>query len=726
MADDIRLVIGVDDRDLIRTQKEQKKFERNLLTIESALRKGDITAKRYTSELNKQAKQLSGLGGSYNKANSEVRKYAASLRKATDDQLRMTQATNMAGKSTNRFGMYAQQVGYQVGDFFVQVQSGTSALVAFGQQGTQLAGLLPGLAGAILGIGLSVGTMLLRTFFQAKDAANETSASIKAFEESLKSAKEETASMAQELLLLEGGFTGVSEAALDAAVKKTKEAVAKAQEELTRESNFLLEGFDLSNPDDMEDYLDLIQDYTDALQDAKDAQKAAEKDYLDFRLSQQALANERGKAYISEMVDFFRQASLKNKQMDEKSINERSNAVARGIEIFRAAQKRMREEEQKTRDERQANALSMIQVFRDAQKRIRDEQAATDAEIAKGYANSLGFSKQLTNETDAYVKSAIEGFRQTEKLKEQLGDAAYEALRLAGVDMKSGIDAAALSAANLAADLNISLAAALAMQKMASNEDAVMSQAVVKGEATDRYDVDTLLGMGYTEEYLKLIGKIKDKTGGGASKRESQLEQFISSLMTERETLEQWRTEQLDFLGKYNESELEVLGGHAEAKLRIEQEYQDKRLALIGQSTNRERDMVFDSGIQILNAIGQFSDKALKIARVASAAKALINTYEGASEALKLPFPANIAAAASVVSAGLGFVAAIKSGSSSSGAASGAAATMPTQAAAATPQRVIIEGIDRNSLFSGEQLSNIFEAIYEENENRGMVFEVAR
>ena len=354
MADDIRLVLSVDDRDLIRTQKEQKKFERNLLTIESAFRKGDITAKRYASELNKQAKQLSMLGGSYNKANSEVRKYAVSLRKATDDQLRMAQATNMAGKSTNRFGMYAQQVGYQVGDFFVQVQSGTSALVAFGQQGTQLAGLLPGLAGAILGIGLSVGTMLVRTFSQAKEASNGTSASIKAFEESLKSAKEETASMAQELLVLEGGFTGVSEAALDAAVKKTKEAVAKAQEEFTIESRFLLEGFDLSKPDDMEDYLDLMQDYTDALQDAKDAQKAAEKDYLDFRLNQQAIANEKGKAYISEMVDLFRQSFLEITQMDKKSIEERSDAVAQGIEIFRAAQKRMRDEDaaktQKTLD----------------------------------------------------------------------------------------------------------------------------------------------------------------------------------------------------------------------------------------------------------------------------------------------------------------------------------------------------------------------------------------
>jgi hypothetical protein len=229
MADDIRLVIGVDDRDLIRTQKEQKKFERNLLIIESAFRKGDITAKRYTAELNKQAKQLSRLGGSYNKANSEVRKYSASLRKATDDQLRMTQATNMAGKSTNRFGMYAQQVGYQVGDFFVQVQSGTSALVAFGQQGTQLAGLLPGVAGAVIGISLAIGTMLLRSFLEMKKASKDASAGFVDYEASLKSAKEETQSMSEELMVLEGNFRSVAHAALDKALRDAEAALNKAE-----------------------------------------------------------------------------------------------------------------------------------------------------------------------------------------------------------------------------------------------------------------------------------------------------------------------------------------------------------------------------------------------------------------------------------------------------------------------------------------------------------------
>ena len=232
MADDIRLVIGVDDRDLIRTQKEQKKFERNLLIIESAFRKGDITAKRYNGELAKQAKQLSRLGGSYNKANSEVRKYAASLRKATDDQIRMTQATNMAGKSTNRFGMYAQQVGYQVGDFFVQVQSGTSALVAFGQQGTQLAGLLPGVAGAVVGISLAVGTMLLRSFMDVNDASDTASAKLKTFEENLKSAKEEVQDLRNELILLSSGFASVSEMTLSEAIDKATDKLGDAQRKL--------------------------------------------------------------------------------------------------------------------------------------------------------------------------------------------------------------------------------------------------------------------------------------------------------------------------------------------------------------------------------------------------------------------------------------------------------------------------------------------------------------
>jgi hypothetical protein len=49
---------------------------------------------------------------------------------------------NAMGKSANRAGVAMQQTGYQVGDFLVQVQSGTNPMVAFGQQATQLVGIL--------------------------------------------------------------------------------------------------------------------------------------------------------------------------------------------------------------------------------------------------------------------------------------------------------------------------------------------------------------------------------------------------------------------------------------------------------------------------------------------------------------------------------------------------------------------------------------------------------
>ena len=73
--------------------------------------------------------------------------------------------SGIAGKSANRFGMYAQQAGYQLGDFAVQIQSGTNAGVAFSQQFAQLAGLIPGVAGAIttfaaIGIGLAIQNMI--------------------------------------------------------------------------------------------------------------------------------------------------------------------------------------------------------------------------------------------------------------------------------------------------------------------------------------------------------------------------------------------------------------------------------------------------------------------------------------------------------------------------------------------------------------------------------------
>ena len=68
-----------------------------------------------------------------------------------------TLALNNMGRSMNRMGVLTQQAGYQVGDFIVQVQSGTNAFVAFGQQATQVAGTLTLLGGKWIAIGTALG-----------------------------------------------------------------------------------------------------------------------------------------------------------------------------------------------------------------------------------------------------------------------------------------------------------------------------------------------------------------------------------------------------------------------------------------------------------------------------------------------------------------------------------------------------------------------------------------
>ena len=93
--------------------------------------------------------------------------------------------------------------------------------------------------------------------------------------------------------------------------------------------------------------------------------------------------------------------------------------------------------------------------------------------------------------------------------------------------------------------------------------------------------------------------------------------------------------------------------------------------------------LVLGAGETILSAMGQTNKKALKVAKVFGAAQALISTYQGAAEALKLPFPGNMAAVASIIAKGMGLVAAIRSttesggGGGSKGGGSTAAAAAP-------------------------------------------------
>jgi len=88
--------------------------------------------------------------------------YRAAVKRLREEMNNQNQLNQGNIRSQNALGVAIQQTGYQVGDFFVQIQSGTDVLVAFGQQATQLVGVLPlihaqlGLS-AMAAIGLSTG-----------------------------------------------------------------------------------------------------------------------------------------------------------------------------------------------------------------------------------------------------------------------------------------------------------------------------------------------------------------------------------------------------------------------------------------------------------------------------------------------------------------------------------------------------------------------------------------
>jgi hypothetical protein len=139
-----------------------KRFEVEQAQLSRALEKGTIDQTKYASMLklvtagyDAQKTKITGATGAVANMNSAVTAQAGFL---------------------NRNSHIMQQAGYQVGDFAVQVQSGQSALVAFAQQGTQMAGAfgpLGAVLGAVLAVGLPLGAALYNMAGGSEEATVE-------------------------------------------------------------------------------------------------------------------------------------------------------------------------------------------------------------------------------------------------------------------------------------------------------------------------------------------------------------------------------------------------------------------------------------------------------------------------------------------------------------------------------------------------------------------------
>jgi hypothetical protein len=203
---------------------------------------------------------------------------------------------------------------------------------------------------------------------------------------------------------------------------------------------------------------------------------------------------------------------------------------------------------------------------------------------------------------------------------------------------------------------------------------------------------------------------------------EQRLDVLTEGLATEAEVVAQWYDEGQTVLDDALAKGLLTEEEYREQRERLEEEHQNRMNAIKKAGAASDLAIVAGAGAEILNAIGQNNKKALKIAKVFSAAQALINTYQGASKELARGGIAGFAAAAAVIAQGIGFVNAIKSvsdnGNGGGGGSTGTSSAAPGGAAAASATQTVSINLQGDT-FSRGSVEGLLEQIQSQLDRGG-------
>ena len=561
-------------------------------------------------------------------------------------------------RGMGQMGMATQQVGYQVGDFLVQVQSGTNWMVAFGQQATQLVGILPSFAGKL---GMSVGSLI-------------------------------------------GISTGLGIAiplitAIGAAFMRTSEASKEAVNQIKSNMNSL--------------------------------QSTIEKMHLDnikvgFKIDEDSVARVK-----EDMI----KANMELLQLQSSIPPPQAGGFAGAIQAKNAMaeQARLLKEQLSGQQE----LLDKLDAEKEAKRMLAGQGSA-----------AVAVQRQL-------VANKTEELRVIQETKKYI----FEQL---GIYLNIGKTIDGISKADIKSVFSDAISSSGAMYQFVKNTYDTMAKMVGMAEAsqrTDYYKLGTLnegmagraggKGQGEKRDYSLPKGVSGTDTGTGGGGGVDKVQALLDSLQTQTEVTDAWYEESQKTLQSASDKELEILGGKEEAKLRLLNDYRQKQY----EAQQAQSQLLYQSQAGMYSALGdllsQFGTKskgaavaALAIQKGLSIAQIIANTAAAQMRALAELGP--IAGSAMAAKIGLmgklqvGLVAAtglMQAGSIMSGGASGSSGsgnghnsvgTSANNMQTAAPQVVMIQGLKPTDVFTGEQLSTLFDSLYKENRNRGMVFQVAR
>ncbi|HGV1838670.1 TPA: tail protein (tape measure) [Escherichia coli] len=246
----------------------------------------------------------------------------------------MKNGTESAGKSTNGFRNALQQGGYQVQDFIVQVQSGQSALVAFSQQGSQLASVFSPVAGAVLTIATVIAGSLIASLSNGKNAIDAMKDAISAMDQVISVSSNGVAAYSDKFAALAKANTTVAtlmrqqaQLELSAALSKVSKEVSKASGEFVTFGDRLFASFAGANVSvkSFNDYLSMLNittnDFSEAMKQAASAGLSGQSTMNNMIATVGALAS-RFDLTDQQAFEFAKQLSEIAKNPSNEKLNE--------------------------------------------------------------------------------------------------------------------------------------------------------------------------------------------------------------------------------------------------------------------------------------------------------------------------------------------------------------------------------------------------------------------
>ncbi|QZB89516.1 putative tail protein [Salmonella phage seszw] len=246
----------------------------------------------------------------------------------------MKNGTESAGKSTNGFRNALQQGGYQVQDFVVQVQGGQSALVAFSQQGSQLASVFSPVAGAVLTIATVIAGSLMASLSNGKNAIDAMKDAISAMDQVISVSSNGVAAYSDKFAALAKANTTVAtlmrqqaQLELSAALSKVSKEVSKASGEFVTFGDRLFASLSGANVSvkSFNDYLSMLNittnDFGEAMKQAASAGLAGQSTMNSMIATVGALAS-RFDLTDQQAFEFAKQLSEIAKNPSNEKLNE--------------------------------------------------------------------------------------------------------------------------------------------------------------------------------------------------------------------------------------------------------------------------------------------------------------------------------------------------------------------------------------------------------------------